>query len=272
MKNSFIELKGKYPGTTSLILAGIHGNEKCGLEALNQLLPSLKLERGRLIIGLGNLRAIKNNTRYTEANLNRLFRDKKFLSSAQLASYEYRRAQTIKKYLNRADALLDLHSSRTPDSPAFVICEARGRKIANFLPANLVVSGFDAVEPGGTDSYMNARGKVGLCVECGYVNAASTTATAIKSIIGFLVAQKHIKNKVELYQQTFIDVYLLHRAKSNNFQLQKKFKDFEKVLKNQIIGRDGHELLKAPQDSLIIFARESHKKGDEVFILGKKKA
>jgi succinylglutamate desuccinylase len=267
----FIKLTGKYAGPTSIILAGVHGDEVCGINAINELLPSLQLNKGSLIIGLGNLLAIKKNVRYIEVNLNRVFKDGKLLSKKEKMSYEYRRSRVIKKYLMQADALLDIHSSHTPNSPAFAICEKNGLNIARYLPVKYITGGFDKVEPGGTDYYMNSNGKIGICVECGYTNDSLSTKNAIQSIIAFLAARKHIKNNNKFQGQSFFNVYYLYKTKTKKFKLQKKFNDFEKVFKNQIIGKDGKQLIKAQKNGVIIFARNSNKIGADGFLLGIKK-
>src|SRR3989344_3574099 len=101
MQENFVKLFGTKKGPVSVILAGVHGNEKCGVLALRELLPKLSIEKGTVLIGFGNPRAIARNVRFTESNLNRMFKKDSLLSSEDKKSYEYRRAQFIKKYLNK---------------------------------------------------------------------------------------------------------------------------------------------------------------------------
>src|ERR1700674_4153678 len=115
MTDEVIELIGKEKGSTSMILVGVHGDEKCGVEAINKILPNLQIEKGRVLIAYGNPRAIELNIRFTEANLNRMFKSNDHLSESDKKSYEYKRAQFLKKYLDQADALLDVHASFTPN-------------------------------------------------------------------------------------------------------------------------------------------------------------
>src|SRR5438128_1272905 len=109
--DEIIELKGSESGSTSMILVGIHGDEKCGIDALKKILPTLQVKRGRVLIAYGNPRAIEQNVRFTEANLNRMFKSDDRLSESDKKSYEYQRAQFLKPYLDQADALLDVHAS-----------------------------------------------------------------------------------------------------------------------------------------------------------------
>ena len=94
-----IEIIGANPGTTSIIIAGIHGDERGGIDAFEEIIPNLKIENGRVIFMYGNPEAIKLNKRFTEANLNRMFNEDSAILDEQKNSYEYKRAQCIKKYL-----------------------------------------------------------------------------------------------------------------------------------------------------------------------------
>ncbi len=270
MLEKIYQLEGGKVGPTSIILAGVHGDEICGVEAIKKILPGLKIERGVVLFGYGNPRAIKMDKRYTEVNLNRMFSDN-FLSTREKETYEYGRAQFLKKCLDKAEALLDIHASSIPESKAFAICEANAGKIVKFLPIDLVVSGFDEVEPGGTDHYMNSTGKIGICLECGYVKNPESLRVAEKGIVSFLKSRGHLENKLAPQKQSFLRVFKKYLAKTDNFTLAKPFKNFEIVEKKQVIGIDGQEKIKAPKRSLILFAHNGVKIGDEIFLLGEKK-
>lgn len=271
MYKNFIRITGKKSGPTSIILAGVHGDEKCGIEAFKNILPSLKIERGTVLFGFGNPRAIEKNKRFTESNLNRMFKSADLLSNKEKNSYEYGRAQLLKKYLKQADTLLDIHASFTPNSKPFIICEANAEKIVKYLPITSIVSGFDQIQPGGTDYFMNSIGKIGICIECGYLGDQKTTKMAKKNIIAFLKACGHISNDLQPKKQTYIRMYDLYKTRSKKFFLSKPFSDFERVLKGQLIGIDGKNEVRADKNSLILFARNRTRIGDESFLLGEKK-
>jgi len=271
MKEEFIKLTGKQTGATSIVLVGVHGDEKCGIEALNKLLPNLKIEKGIVWFGYGNPRAIKANKRFTETNLNRMFKKEKMLSRKEKVSYEYKRAQFLKTYFNQVDVLLDIHASFTPNSKPFVICEANAKGIVEFLPIDLVVFGFDKVEPGGTDYYMNNIGKIGICLECGYMKDPQSIKMAEESIIAFLKAREHILNDLSPRKRSDKYIYQLYLTKTNDFTLSKQFNDFEEIEKDQLIGIDGDKEVYAKKKSFILFARNREQIGEEAFLLGEKK-
>jgi succinylglutamate desuccinylase len=57
-------------------MAGVHGNEKSGIHILEELADILKVTQGSVhLILQANPRAIKQNIRQTEKNMNRAFHD-----------------------------------------------------------------------------------------------------------------------------------------------------------------------------------------------------
>lgn len=267
-KEEIIEISGKRKGPVSIVLAGTHGDEVCGVEVLEKILPSLEIESGRVLFGFGNPLAIKEKKRFVEANLNRMFKDGGLLSEKEKESYEYRRAQFLKKYLDQADALLDVHASFVAESKAFIICEQHSLKIADYLPFDTALSGLDELQPGGTDYYMNKIGGCGICVECGFLGDPLSVQRAETSIDAFLRARGHINGKLRLHpKSTVLKAYKLYFTKTNKFRLVKPFKDFEEVVAGQIIGTDGEEKIKTPKDSVILFARDRDQPSDEAFLL-----
>ncbi len=269
MTEEILQLVGERDGPTSIILAGVHGDEKYGVEALKKTLSTLKIDAGRVFWGYGNPMALEAHQRFINADLNRMFKSEEELSDDIKKGYEYKRAQFLKAYFKQADALLDIHTSRTPNSKPFAICEDNAREIVSRLPVELVVSGFDKVEPGGTDYYMNSIGKIGICIECGFGDDPVSAQVAEENIQAFLKALGHIKNDLNPREQSMMRVYELYLTKTNNFVLSKQFEDFEEVLEGQLIGMDGDKEVLAQGKAVILFARNRERVGAEAFLLGK---
>lgn len=270
MFEEVIKLSGKKPGPTSIILVGVHGNEKCGVEALANILPSLNIEAGELFIAYGNPLALQNDQRFMEANLNRMFKNDEDLSDRDRASYEYRRAQFLKLYLDQASASLDIHASLNPNSRPSIISELNSSGIVSYLPVDLVVSGFDKLEPGGTDYYMNRLGKIGICLECGYTNDPNSVKIAEAGIEAFLAVRGHIGNRPSPQKQSCLNVSKIYVTKTNGFTLAKPFADFEEISESQLIGLDGSEEVRADNNGFILFANNRDQIGTEAFLFGEK--
>ncbi len=261
------------PGPVSIILAGVHGDERCGVDALFSVIAEIGNTniRGCVYYGVGNPPAIESGKRYIETDLNRVFRDWSLLSFSEQESYEYDRSKFLKMYLDRAEVLLDLHASFTESSRPFIICETDAEKIVTSLPIDTVVSGFDMVEPGGTDCYMNSIGKVGICVECGYLGNAHSEQVASQAIMAFLRVRGHISGEVVPKNQAYFRMYSLYTTRTDRFVLDKPFADFEEIRSGEIIGIDGDKIIRAGKDSVILFARSRNKTGEEAYLLGEKR-
>ena len=272
--NEIIEMIGKEAGPVSMVMAGVHGNERGGVNVLNAWLPKLTIDCGTVLFAYGNPLAIAANKRQTDANLNRMFKPDDALSELDKLSYEYERAQFLKTYLDKADALLDIHSSTTPDSKPFIICEANAKNIVERLPIERVVSGFDAVEPGGTDYYMNANGKIGVCVECGFYGDEKSYGVAERCMFQFLSERGHMANTeaTRNITQTYIHMNKIYITQTDRFVLTKAFADFEEIASGQLIAMDGAMPVHAKEEAVIIFPTNCNKAGEEGFLLGQKNA
>jgi uncharacterized protein len=109
-------------GPRLIVLGAVHGNERCGATAINQVLSDfardkLTLVRGNLtLIPVANPLAYKNGTRTGDRNLNRNLR----VSEPPLDN-EDRIANQLCPLIAKHDALLDLHSFQSPGDPFVMI-------------------------------------------------------------------------------------------------------------------------------------------------------
>lgn len=134
----------------------------------------------------GNVEAIEKGVRQIDLNLNRMYRLSETFTPDQRETVEYKRSREIIPYLDLSDALLDLHSSSSISSPAFIICEENCKEVVDNFPFPIRCYGFSDIEPGGSDGYMNSRGKIGICVECGNHNDREASEKALLSAQKFL--------------------------------------------------------------------------------------
>jgi predicted deacylase len=270
MKKEVVALRGKKDGPVSVIMAGVHGDEPCGLGAFDALLPTLGVEAGKVYFVIGNPNAIADKVRFTEFDLNRAFRHTDTFSSDEQSSYEFLRAQYLKSFLDQSTALLDIHSGATAGSIPFAICEENGLEIAHRLPVELIASEFDKISPGGTDEYMNRTGKVGICIECGYHLDNAATRVAEQAIMSFLSARGHIgeleAGATSSKRRVLFDI--LYRS-CGRLKLAKNWCDFEIVPAGSPICVDEGLSIRAESDSVIVFAEECDTAGKEAFYLGK---
>lgn len=264
MNNDFyLEINTKKPGPRVAIFAGIHGNEICGVEAFKSIIPTLNIDCGSVIFVHGNPRAIEQNVRFTEYNLNRAFKDDSCFSDTEKNTYEYKRAQELKNILTDADILLDIHSSFTVGSEPFIICEKNALPIVSRFSKSFVriAHGFDTVESGGTDGYMNSVGKIGICIECGYHYVPGAVDIARETIMDFLTITGNIVGKKipDVVQRPVVHVEKMFVTQTNCFEPVKEFSDFETVSKDQVIGYDANIPVRAPDNGFVVLSEREKK-------------
>ncbi len=260
----------KEPGPNLVVMAGVHGDEKCGLNALDAILPTFSPLRGQVTFIIGSPEAVRVSQREFEGNLNRMFRPDSEITEAERYTYEYKRSRELMPILAKADALLDIHSSTTEQTIPFVICEKQSFEVAAKLPVGIVVSGIDVLHPTGTDAFVNQSGGLGICIECGNHNDLNATNIAIEAINSFLTYFCVVegKSKNDTKKQRFVCADWIYRNKEC-FTLSKDFQEFEKVSEGSIIGLDGEDEIKALYDGVILFPHNRIKPNTEAFLFGK---
>ena len=106
------------PGPKLIVTGAVHGNETCGTKAIRRALAELEggtlvIERGTLtLVPVCNPLAYANQRRAGERNLNR-----RLLPTDAPREYEDQIANVLCPWLAEHDALLDLHSFRSPGRP-----------------------------------------------------------------------------------------------------------------------------------------------------------
>lgn len=259
---TMIRMDSGLPGPRSVVLGGVHGNERTGVDLVRSILAGAyrpDIRRGSCIAALANLPAIESNARFITHNMNRsLARDWPACTCAECV-----RSKVVRDLLDQADVLLDVHESYNPQSRPFVICERNALPIVRGLPIDTVCFGFDAVQPGGTDEYMNRNGKTGICIECGYLgngngNLARAVADAFFGVMNGFAPRM-------VASQSFFQARFQYRVRSS-FALAIPLADFEVVERGQLLGKDGGEDVRAPTAGAVLFASDEPSPGGEAFV------
>lgn len=264
-------LEAERPGKDVVIIAGIHGNETCGMRAFDEILPTLTIDAGRVTFILGNPKAIELGVRFVDVNLNRLFKSDELITDTQKSSYEYARSRELMPLLAQADLVLDIHSSGTVGSTPFAICDRQRVTETRGLPFSVLSYGWDVLEPGGTDDFVTGSGGYGVCIECGFHEDAEAVERACTSIYAFLNmagAIQYVPDSTTVTAQQEIEVLHIHKTNSD-FTPSKFFGDFEPVSSGVVLGIDGEEEVIAPFDGVVIFVRTRQSPDEEAFILGR---
>lgn len=255
------------PGPSVALLAGVHGNEKAGVYALQHMLPLCKPTRGIVYAAFANPPAIAANVRMLSKNLNRCF-----YAGNKETDPEDIRARVLMAMLDRCDALLDLHMFYDDDGVPFVICEPNGIPIARNFAVPIISTNWDKIEPGASDSYMNLAGKIGICVECGPITKSyEMTDFAQNTVLQFLKYFDMIDDDVvyDTAEKTIIETYKTVYKTDQSFVLQPGLKNFQQLTDGQCLARDKRRQYYGAAGDRIIFPHYGARVGEEAYILGK---
>ena len=177
-------IEGEAPGPNVVVLGGVHGDEKVGIEVIRRLLDGFGLTDcgsgktyvgkgifGNLFLGFGNPEAIGRGTRASGAgpDLNRSFQTEE-LNAAPSPSdpYDLFRARELSVLFRQTDFLFDIHNTYSPSEP--FVCmgndSAHHRELYELLPVRYVLTDPDSILPmdvgkrelGTTDSFVNSFG------------------------------------------------------------------------------------------------------------------
>jgi hypothetical protein len=162
-----------------IFVAGLHGNEPAGVEALERLFRDLDSEappcRGEILGVAGNLAALASGRRYLETDLNRSWTRHRIAAirtqqddREQWEQFEL--LELLEQTLRGREAeaiILDLHTTSADSAPFFTLGDTmRNRNFARKLELPLVL-GIEEQIHGALLEYLNARGPITIGVEGG---------------------------------------------------------------------------------------------------------
>jgi succinylglutamate desuccinylase len=281
------QISGTLPGHHIVVLGGVHGDEKTGIQAVRILHDMFakgekKIQKGMLTLILGNEEAIKIGKRGTtpEHNLNRMFSDK-HLAGPILDFYESRRAHELASILKSADISLDIHSTSVPTLP-FLPCafSPRHEKVYRWFDAGIVLADPDFVLGGQrstTDEYVDYCGGIGICFETGYASDTNRLPAVTNGILNILADQGLIAASSPLSPpEPSYKVYRLTRKinlTKDGFRYEKGFpQSFQEVKKGEVIGYHGDVPETAEEAGVIAFPRAANQWmiGHDIFFLARR--
>jgi predicted deacylase len=189
---------GGAPGPHVMVNAVTHGNELCGVHALDFLFRhDVRPRHGRLTLSFANVAAYTrfdpespSASRFVDEDFNRVW-DPETLESRR-DSVELRRARDMRPIVDDVDFLLDIHSMQHFNLP-LMMCgpTAKGRRLARALgaPAHVVsdhghAAGRRLRDYGGFGNPRSRRNA--LLVECGQHWQRRSVEVAIEITLRFL--------------------------------------------------------------------------------------
>ncbi|HTK04828.1 MAG TPA: succinylglutamate desuccinylase/aspartoacylase family protein [Candidatus Eisenbacteria bacterium] len=272
-------IEGRKPGPHLLVLGGVHGNERTGIQAVRWLLERFgvkgeRLAEGTLTVALGNPEAVRRNTRGSapHRDLNRCF--KADLLAAP-KTYEEKRAAILATFIAEADVLVDLHAVNTPSKPFVVATEADPQRLelGAAFPCDTYVVAPDEIIAGSTDGWIGKCGGYGIGYESGHMKDLTRMAevkAGIDRIMRKLGLMRGHRGLTPVSQSVIaIEEPLILEGESFTYAADRGKTSFEPVAKGDILGLMDGKPLKAPFSGLLLFPKPKrlHKPGSPVGFL-----
>lgn len=262
-------------GPELVVQALTHGNEICGANALLWLLEhNIRPVCGAMTLIFANVDAYQTfdlqrpfASRCLDEDMNRIWLPDRLNSPD---SHETRRAVELLPYIERADSVLDLHSTTFAVAPMLIYPQTPG----NTAFADRLQFPFPHLlyDPGSyhqgiliTEHQRRVAEGVSLVAECGQHFAASTSQQALAATLRFIAQHGMLDKGVEIPAWGYstdetAGHYRIDRvlnAQTEQFRFAAPVKGFEQYSKGELIATDDQELIAAPFDhcALIMPAR-----------------
>ncbi len=281
MKNLHVRtFTGAAAGPRFLTLGAIHGNEKCGTEAISRLITELDagivtLTAGTLTcVPVCNPEAYAQDLRYVEQNLNRII-----TPHQKPSCVEHHRANEVIALINDCDIMLDLHSYSAGVKPFLFLDKEDDahRAYASVLGIPEWVAGWnDAyaamgdLNSGDTVSYAHSQGKIATLVECGIHSDPAGGGVGYRALRAAL-AHFGLTDAYPLHS----DMPMISRltsivTKDREGDFVRDWQHLDQVMEGEVVARyaDGEDI-KAPHDGVVILPGRKAALGSEWIYFGK---
>ena len=268
-------------GPHLVILGAVHGNEKCGTVAIEQLIQ--ELEEGSLVLLSGSLtcvpianpRAFVDNRRFCDRNLNRALYVKE-----NPQAYEDFIDPILCRILDQADVLIDLHSYASSGGPFCFLGNSSEQEVSlcRHLGVNDFVYGWsdafgkaqaDPRDSMGTVEYVRSKGGIGTTVECGHhlnTDASTIAYNVIRAGLGHLNLVKNTVSQQPV--QRFVQMHSVY-FKDQAGLLETSWRHYDFVQAGQVLATyESGDVIRAPSDGFIILPKLDAPIGGEWFYFG----
>lgn len=291
-------------GPLLVCLAGIHGNETAGIEALRLLFTLIENEpkvnpqfefHGRMIGIAGNLKALRKKQRYLHRDLNRLWTKERVhhilqtpvhqLDAEEEEIYEILKVinREIKEYQPSKLVVLDLHTT-TATGGIFTITADDHESVAMGTELHApVVKGLIRSLKGTTLHYFNRLNigipTVAVTFESGQHEDPLSVNRAIAATINCMrtsgcVQAEHVENRHDALLIEYsrglpkiADLIMRHSVEEGDeFVMEPGYKNFQRVQKGELLAKDQNGPIYAAEDGSILMPLYQ-KQGDDGFFL-----
>ena len=292
-QSSFPRRLGSYGGDTAgplvIGIGGMHGNEPAGVFALQDVLRSLHSRRpsfrGKLLALTGNRAALARGCRYIDEDFNRLWGSERLEGEngqrAEPTSEEQEQREllaTIETALAQRQGpavFLDLHTTSAAGQPFVVIGDSLlNRRFAFGLQAPVIL-GLEEQLEGTLLNYLSEQGHVSIGFEGGQHASPSAVENHTAAIWSVLTTAGCLQPQ-DLPERTppeqpvcpVLEIRYHHLIQANDdFVMEPGFTNFQSVRRGQLLARDRHGQICAPESGQILMPLYQGQGADGFFLV-----
>tara|TARA_B100000579_G_scaffold214240_1_gene175177 strand:- start:7386 stop:10157 length:2772 start_codon:yes stop_codon:yes gene_type:complete len=276
-----------------IFIASIHGNETSGSIALKKVFQEVRdsnIKMEGTVIGLiGNMAAAKNNMRYIDCDMNRMWTNNIINSKSNNHTNEKKELLMLKELIDKIIALkkkknitiIDLHNTSSPNGVFTIVNNLREKNLANSLKIPTINNLFSKVK-GSLAAHYSDKGIASIVFEGGAIGDPASINNHEAGIWKILekrnfitknlIPKQALRNKKEMRDFSakttgFYEVKYIYKIKGKeDFIMNPNMQNFEKLKKGQSIARNQDGPITAPMNGYLLMPLYQ-KQGKEGFYI-----
>ena len=288
---------GEADGPLLICVGGLHGNEPAGVLALRRVFRTLEDRspplRGEIVGIAGNLRALREGTRYVQRDLNRGW-TRRTVETAKSAPEAGEDAETVeqrellailREVLARATGavyVVDLHTTSAESAPFLTLGDTlRNRAFARRIPLPMVL-GIEEQIDGAMLEYLNGHGAVTVGIEAGRHDAASSVDRHVWSLWSAMIATGNldpvsmpdvgeVETRLREAWRGLSRVFEVRHRKpvvdGDGFLMRPGFRNFQPIQEGEQLAEELGGAITAPESGQLFLPRYQEQGDDGFFIV-----
>jgi succinylglutamate desuccinylase len=284
------------PANKLIVIGGIHGNEKAGIQAIENILTPLEKyflpDKGSLYFLKGNLPALIKGERFIEKDLNRLWKndiihrkENRYADEIPLKNLHSLIIERICNNETEGCTFIDLH---TFSAKSGIFCIPADNESSIEMARSFKVPFIEKLAsnlPGTTLEYFGNKGMTCVVFEGGThgtvlavknLEYALWHALAYKGVISEELMQvresrKYLSILSQQYPHHLELVYRHQLDAYQNFQMREGYYNFKPVKKSELLAMQEDQAINSPSDGYILMPLYQKKGSDGFFIVSDKK-
>lgn len=285
------EYDSENKGPLLFITGGVHGNEPSGIIALQKVFKILNVEKpdinGKVVGVSGNRKALMNDVRYIDEDLNRTWTVENIASGSK-DSHEKKEMFEIIEILEQFPEkeftkryFLDCHTTSSASEPYISVQEVNDNDAWAHLFPTYIIRGFSDIVLGCIDHYESRIGITGFVFEGGqhesevsemnhegiiWLALQNACDLNLESLTTFPEAAKRLSEKKE-NQKTFEIKYRHGLKAGDDFKMETGYTNFQPIKKGEVLAHQNGKPIKSEWDAYIFMPLYQKQGNDGFFVV-----